>query len=210
MPLNSQQSHEIGFWRGLVEHHGAGYRAFRIAEYRDKTQRFEPWWSAEDGCGIDVGCGCVSVLEGSDKAVQACDALVDEYEKFFPLNIPEQIYLQMDAENLKYPDGSIDFVFCVNMLDHTPNPAKAVAEMHRVLKTGGRLYFEVNFDDDEAPAHYGKWTMTNVYNMFGCPAMAYNKIEHNMSSVEWRCLMYTVERHDAGNQWRYWSILEKR
>ncbi len=42
-----------------------------------------------------------------------------------------------DAENLPFPDESFDVVFSYGVLHHTPDTAKAIREVYRVLRTGG-------------------------------------------------------------------------
>lgn len=44
----------------------------------------------------------------------------------------------IDAEDIDEPDGSFDVVVCREGLMLVPEPARAVAEMHRVLRPGGR------------------------------------------------------------------------
>jgi ubiquinone/menaquinone biosynthesis C-methylase UbiE len=44
---------------------------------------------------------------------------------------------QGDAENLPFPDASFDIVYSYGVLHHSPDTAKAIREVHRVLKPGG-------------------------------------------------------------------------
>jgi len=44
---------------------------------------------------------------------------------------------QADAENLPFADASFDIVYSNGVLHHTPDTARAIAELHRVLKPGG-------------------------------------------------------------------------
>lgn len=44
-----------------------------------------------------------------------------------------------DAEDIPLPDASFDAVVCTQVIQHTPQPWRAVAEMARVLRPGGRL-----------------------------------------------------------------------
>jgi ubiquinone/menaquinone biosynthesis C-methylase UbiE len=45
---------------------------------------------------------------------------------------------RMDAEELAFEPGAFDAALCALGLMYAPDPEKAVAEMHRVLKPGGR------------------------------------------------------------------------
>lgn len=44
------------------------------------------------------------------------------------------------------PSGTFDFILCTEVLEHTLQPFHAVAEMHRILKTGGWLMLSVPFN----------------------------------------------------------------
>lgn len=47
----------------------------------------------------------------------------------------------MNAIALDCPDNTFDFVYASNLLHHLPDPHKAIQEMHRVLKPGGKACF---------------------------------------------------------------------
>jgi SAM-dependent methyltransferase len=47
--------------------------------------------------------------------------------------------LQQDATSLDFPDNHFDVVYSFGVLHHIPEAEKAVAEIHRVLKPGGKL-----------------------------------------------------------------------
>ncbi len=42
-----------------------------------------------------------------------------------------------DAENLPFPDESLDIVYSYGVLHHSPDTARAIQEVHRVLRPGG-------------------------------------------------------------------------
>ena len=44
-----------------------------------------------------------------------------------------------DMEALPIDDGQLDAAVVALVLHHVPEPARALAEMHRVLKSGGRV-----------------------------------------------------------------------
>jgi ubiquinone/menaquinone biosynthesis C-methylase UbiE len=47
--------------------------------------------------------------------------------------------VQADSERLPFADGTFDAVTCAHSFHHYPRQAAVVAEMHRVLRPGGRL-----------------------------------------------------------------------
>jgi ubiquinone/menaquinone biosynthesis C-methylase UbiE len=48
-----------------------------------------------------------------------------------------------DAEELPFEDGAFDVVYTLGVIHHTPDTQKAVEEIYRVLKTGGRAIIGV-------------------------------------------------------------------
>jgi len=48
--------------------------------------------------------------------------------------------IQASAETLPFADSSIDAFFTLATLEHVPNPALALAELHRCLRPHGRAY----------------------------------------------------------------------
>ena len=48
-------------------------------------------------------------------------------------------FARMDAESLDLPDASFDVVLCALGLMYLPDPERAVREMRRILRPGGRL-----------------------------------------------------------------------
>ena len=56
-------------------------------------------------------------------------------------------FRHMDAQQLDFPDGTFDVVLSRNLTWTLPDPEKAYAQWHRVLKPGGLL---LNFDADYA------------------------------------------------------------
>jgi SAM-dependent methyltransferase len=101
---------------------------------------------------LDVACGggLISSLAASSGAtptgVDFSAAMVAQSSKQYPLIS----FAEADAENLPFPDGSFDHVVIGFGVHHFPNPQLAIAEAHRVLRTGGRLSFTVWSATDHA------------------------------------------------------------
>lgn len=91
----------------------------------------------EIGCGLGTD-GAQFAEAGADyTGVDLTDAAVDLARKRFELfNLPGK-FQTADAENLEFADESFDLVYSHGVLHHTPETAKAILEIHRVLRPGG-------------------------------------------------------------------------
>jgi SAM-dependent methyltransferase len=92
----------------------------------------------EIGCGLGTD-GAQFALAGADyTGIDLTDAAVDLARRRFDLfNLPGT-FRTADAENLDFPDESFDVVYSHGVLHHTPDTVRAVQEVHRVLRPGGR------------------------------------------------------------------------
>ncbi|MEX2026589.1 MAG: methyltransferase domain-containing protein, partial [Pirellulaceae bacterium] len=52
---------------------------------------------------------------------------------------PRVHYVQGDAHELPFADGSFDLVYCRYLLEHVANPVRVLSEMRRVTRPGGRV-----------------------------------------------------------------------
>ncbi len=66
----------------------------------------------------------------------------DLYPQIFKLQDIENLQANLD-EKLPYSDNSFDYIVCVEGLEHIENPANAIREFSRLLKTGGTLLVSV-------------------------------------------------------------------
>ena len=66
------------------------------------------------------------------------------------------IDLVSDITNIPEPDASFDAILCTEVLEHVPDPTKALDEFSRLLKPGGKLILTAPFASlvHFAPYHY--------------------------------------------------------
>jgi SAM-dependent methyltransferase len=192
--LSAKRLAEYQFWHDLAASHGEYYYAYRVAEYYEKTRYF-PSWLAQEGSGLDVGCGCISVFEGSSKYVRALDVLAFQYHALLrsDLHIP-MLPMQEDLVPGKYTDFA--WAACLNMIDHTPNPLELLKSIHRALVPGATLYFEVNLEAGLATPHYEVWTEATVKNKL---------VDSGLFREKFRFIQDVPEH----NQRRYWAEFER-
>ena len=95
------------------------------------------------GNGIDIGCG-KDVL----KITNGCVVPYDKY------HLDEKHEAQTMAE---FEDGSLDFAYSSNCLEHVENPVKALKAWMRIVKHGGIVFFTV---PDETLYEHNIWPST--------------------------------------------------
>ncbi|MDO3703131.1 methyltransferase domain-containing protein [Micromonospora sp. C28SCA-DRY-2] len=67
-----------------------------------------------------------------------------------------------DAERLPFADSSFDTVVCALSLCSIPEPAAAIAEMHRVLVPGGTLLLVDHIGSSWPPVRAGQWLLERI------------------------------------------------
>ncbi len=108
---------------------------------------------------VATGPGMVALVAaqavGAEGAVLGVDiaeaALERARQRASAAGLAQATFEVEDAENLNLPDGSFDRVLCSMGLMHFPAPEKALSEMSRVLKPGGRVVVAVWGEAQEAP-----------------------------------------------------------
>jgi SAM-dependent methyltransferase len=126
------------------------------------------------GRSLDIGCGTGSAVvnlllypgtgeaHGSDISIGMLRVCRENAR-----GVGREVTLSVsDAQKLPYRDGSFDFITCHAVLHHVAHPEAVLAEIHRLLRPGGRaLVFE--------PTRYGtalcfglmRWTWGVVWGI---------------------------------------------
>ena len=105
---------------------------------------------------LDVCCG-PGMIAGAAVKLGAQAVGVDfsaEAIKIAKSSVAEAHFYENDAQSLQFPDNSFDAVICCFGLIHIPDPERALREMKRVIKPGGRVAINV-------------WQKPNGHNGFG-------------------------------------------
>jgi ubiquinone/menaquinone biosynthesis C-methylase UbiE len=84
--------------------------------------------------GVDIAPGMIAT------AIARAQRLLPDNPELRPQ------FSEMDAEALSFPDSSFDAVLCQFGLIHFPHGDRALAEMHRVLRPGGRVALAMQGD----------------------------------------------------------------
>ena len=92
----------------------------------------------EVGCGLGTD-GAQFAKAGADyTGVDLTDAAVELARQRFAVSGLKGRFQTADAENLAFENESFDLVYSHGVLHHTPDTARAVDEIWRVLRPGGR------------------------------------------------------------------------
>jgi ubiquinone/menaquinone biosynthesis C-methylase UbiE len=96
---------------------------------------------------LDAGCGPAKhTMEFARqgifcRAVDFSEAVLKEAERRATAAALDRMiqFQKEDLTELTFPDRTFDFIFCWGVLMHVPDIRKAVSELARVLKPGGRI-----------------------------------------------------------------------
>lgn len=73
-----------------------------------------------------------------------------------------------DITDIPVEDGRFDRVVFNQVMEHLPEPDKALAELHRVLKPGGRIFCSVPlfYEEHQKPYDYFRYTQFALRKLF--------------------------------------------
>ena len=87
---------------------------------------------------LDVGAGIAPFRElFAHTRYVTCDWEQSSYD--------EQVDIRAPATAIPVDDGSFDAIVCTEVLEHVPEPKVVLAELHRILRSGGLLLMTVPF-----------------------------------------------------------------
>ena len=97
--------------------------------------------------GVGTGINAALYPRGCNvTGIDLCGSMLEKAQRRIDRHRLANIrLLQMDAEALTFPDNSFDIVYAPYTISVVSNPVKAVHEMRRVCRPGGRFVFLNHF-----------------------------------------------------------------
>ena len=120
----------------------------------------EPGYALLSGVGIEIGGFEHPAVLPNARKITRCDRLLKEeagavFSEIDVSGLPAvDVRLDLDTDGLgHFAEASVDFVVCCHVLEHLKNPIKAVQEIMRTLRPGGRAALAIpdkdfTFDQD--------------------------------------------------------------
>lgn len=129
---------------GTVEHF-AELEEFRVGrlDYLPRHVDFGAWRGKrvlEIGCRI--GLDLIRFARGGARAtgIELAPSRLEEAKRYFDMHGLAGDFRVMNGEAMSFPDGSFDLVYAHGVLPYTPDPARMIGEIHRVLAPGGEMF----------------------------------------------------------------------
>jgi SAM-dependent methyltransferase len=135
--------------------------------------------NATEATTLDLGCGA------------------GPYADYFPHRIGfdvqpgPAVHIVGDAHDLgTFEDEQFECVLCSEVLEHLHTPTRAIDEIHRVLKPGGRLILTTRFifPIHEAPGDYYRYTKYGLRHLLQCFEIL--EIEEESNTLEAVAVLY--------------------
>jgi hypothetical protein len=84
------------------------------------------------------------------------------------VSLDENADIVGDVRYLPFQKNTIDFLLIIAVLEHVDYPAKAVEDIHKCLKPGGRVYAEIPFCRayHAMPCDFQRYTISGIERLF--------------------------------------------
>jgi SAM-dependent methyltransferase len=142
---------------------------------------------------LEVGCGRGEAAERIQRAGAEVIAL-DQSERMVELTRARGVSARRgDVQNLPFDDGSFDCVLAAWMLYHVPDLDRGLAELARVLRSGGRLVTVTNTE----------FNLPELWTLFGRRALRLHGFNAENGEEILRRHFPSVTRRDARGTLRF-------
>jgi SAM-dependent methyltransferase len=141
-----------------------------------------------DGVVLDVGCSSGWLLSDLRRELPRALVLGADFVagplRQLAKTDPTQPLLQLDLTRSPLPDACLDAIVALNVLEHIEDDARAVAEMHRMLKPGGVAVIEVPAGPglydvfDKVLMHHRRYTRDGATSLFTRAGFTVERASH--------------------------------
>src|SRR5213593_1878691 len=123
--------------------------------YRERCRAIHPGWKSSgdqlevmvrshvtaNSRVLDLGCGRGGVVELFWRDVKLAAGLDPDSPSLTEHRAPGMPVIRGVGERLPFIDESFDLIVCLWVLEHLPDPAAMLREVHRTLRPGGHFVF---------------------------------------------------------------------
>ena len=156
---------------------------------------------------LDVGCGAGSIAKAVKRArpdleVLGCD--LSESALATARVAPEGVDFHLaTAERLPFDDGTLDFVWIVDVLEHVDDPERVLREVARALKPGGGFHIVLPLEGQPR----------TLYRLVGCGTRWTAKVRHGghiqiFSADRFRAMASACGLPVVRTRWSYHFLLQ--
>ena len=176
----SNYSDDFGFqWKKFFKTQLDSYSGLTITEDRLKRCLGEPFQALENKLILEAGSGAgrfTEILLKFDANVHSFDYSSAVDANAMNNGSKERLTLvQADIRKIPFEKGKYDFVVCLGVLQHTPNPEESIKSLWDMLKPGGKLIIGTpDFDSGAARRYESNFRLlhdkTHI-SLFSCDSM---------------------------------------
>jgi SAM-dependent methyltransferase len=171
--VESVSSYDIA----TVDHFGQEWVRFDHKDQEDETIRlFEVYFEhfpfealSPSHIGADIGCGSARWARQFARHSAAHLTCIDpsypalQVARQNLVNEPNASTLSAAAGDLPFADAALDFAYCLGVLHHVPDPARALKDCARILKPGAPFLCYLYYALDNRPWWYRKlWLFSDL------------------------------------------------
>lgn len=117
-----------------------------------------------------------------------------------------------DAKALPFTDGSFDAAFCLEVLEHVPDPALVVSEIARVTRPGGRIWLSMPFlyPVHDAPYDFQRYSPYGLRRDLGRAGLEVIALRRRCNAITsaglLACLAIAGGVQDMKSRWRIFLL----
>lgn len=84
-----------------------------------------------------------------------------------------------DLKSIPVEDARFDYIVFNQVMEHLPEPRLVLAELHRILKVGGRIIYTgpLFYEEHEQPYDFYRYTQFGLKHLFGSAGFAIERLD---------------------------------